>query len=60
MSRDICTACGRPTFDHFGPDREWIGCQPLTAVNVTVNGQTHRLETAKQAYRLCAQLKKAA
>jgi hypothetical protein len=59
-SRDNCIECQRPVRDHFGPDREWVGCLPLTPVHVTVNGQTHRIETPKDAHRLCAQLKKAA
>jgi hypothetical protein len=58
--RENCIQCARPVADHFTADREWIGCVPLTPLNVTVNGQTHRIETPKEAYRLCAQLKKAA
>ena len=60
MSRDICTACGRGVRDHFGPDREWLGCLPLVPIHVTVHGQTYRVDSPREAYRLCARLKKAA
>jgi hypothetical protein len=58
--RENCVQCARPVADHFTADREWIGCVPLTPVNVTVNGETTRLESKRDAYRFCARLKKAA
>lgn len=60
MSRNACVQCGRPTSEHFSANREWVGCAPLTPTNVTVNGVTTRLESKRDAYRFCAQLRKAA
>lgn len=61
MNRDLCIECSKPVADHFGPDREWVGCVPLTPITVTIgDGPAVRLTTKREVYHFLARLKQQA